>query len=500
MLSKSIRTSFWVTVFLAGFVFWIPTYPPMIDVPQHAGQVALLLDIISNDHHRTGDYYLNILTPYWLGYGLWALLAQIFTLVASLKILLTLTYWLYILASVNLRKEAKADPRLDWLLIPAFFGFSFKFGFLTFLMASPLVILMLVCTLKHCEKTSRKSSFILIIGGALLFCSHALAFLYWLASSYLILLVHSDIKLLKRKKLIPLLILSVLPPLYFTLFKLNPTNDQIISSHSVIWHYDSPRYLELLIYPYGAPGNSPMDMYIFILMMVSPLLLKSKIKFAQPIFAPFALLLSLWFLAPDYAMKTEFLYERFSLIFIPLYICLFTLTSKSKKLSTSKPSRTIIHLAIPLLSLYTMLSIAWQFYLFDKETIVFSSVLNKIPEKGRLLSIIQDQSSPAARNITLYTNFGSWYQAEKKGTTDFSFAWFPPQPIRFKKENLPDISPTMPSNIKSIHWSKFDASRYDYFLIRKIASDKSLLIPHQCTKLIADAGGWSAYARISCSD
>lgn len=492
----SMRHLFWLVALLTGGIFWIPTYPPMIDLPQHAGQVSLLIDIFKGGVSRTNEFELNVLTPYWLGYGTWALLSSWMPLITSLKVLLSLTYFAFILSAVAIRKERGSDPRLDWLLLPAFFGFSFKFGFFTFLMAGPIVLLMLNLAFKHAKEPSKKSALIIIIGGIILFCSHALAFLYWLASSYLIIAMSKNNSIyMFYQKIKPIIILTALPPIYYIIFSENTINQQIISSKSIIWLYDSPRLLELFIYPYGSHGNSAIEMYMYILLILSPFFIGLRPSLSTPTVAPVIVFMIFWFTSPDYAMKTEFLYERFSLIFIPIYISLFKAHSKK---STTHPVVEINSFIIPTISTTLILSLCWQFINFEKEAHNFKSVISKIPNNGRLLSIIQDTNSPAAHNSNLYINYGSWYQAEKGGIADFNFAWFPPQPVRFKKETLPNISPKGSANMDKINWLKFDAQRYDYFLTRKTSDQPDLLIQHQCTKLIAQSGNWRAYSRISC--
>ncbi len=300
------------------------------------------------------------------------------------------------------------------------------------------------------------------------------------------------------KKISPLLFLTTLPPLYYIIFNHNIINKKIDSSHSILWLHDSQRILELFIYPYGSHGNSAIDMYIYILLILSPFLIGLKPRISSLSSAPFWVLIIFWFILPDYAMKTEFLYERFSLVFIPVYICIFKKKNPNAIEKKQSSFEAINSYLVPLLSIFLIASLYWQSKKYDEESISFKYVLSKIPDNGRLLSIIQDTGSPAARNSTLYINYGSWYQAEKGGIADFSFAWFPPQPVRFKMEALPYISPKDPWNMEKINWSTFNAEKYDYFLTRRNSRQPNLLIPYQCTKLIAQSGNWHAYSRVSC--
>ena len=63
-----------------------------------------------------------------------------------------------------------------------------------------------------------------------------------------------------------------------------------------------------------------------------------------------------------------------------------------------------------------------------------------LPEK-RILMLF-DSPSPSSGLLTSnteYLHFGSWYQAQKHGWTDFNFAAYRPQIVRFKPDKLPPI-------------------------------------------------------------
>jgi hypothetical protein len=59
---------------LCGLPVWLPYYPPMVDLPQHAAQVTLLLNIGKPGFPFSDLFHLNLFTPYLLGYGLIAVL------------------------------------------------------------------------------------------------------------------------------------------------------------------------------------------------------------------------------------------------------------------------------------------------------------------------------------------------------------------------------------------------------------------------------------------
>jgi len=57
-----------VASLLATAPVWIPTFPPMTDLPQHASQVALLQAMLHGGFSYESSFHINWFTPYPLGY------------------------------------------------------------------------------------------------------------------------------------------------------------------------------------------------------------------------------------------------------------------------------------------------------------------------------------------------------------------------------------------------------------------------------------------------
>ncbi|MFX8449327.1 hypothetical protein ABTL80_20275, partial [Acinetobacter baumannii] len=75
------------------------------------------------------------------GYGLALALSFVMPVTVAIKVLLTLVYYGFVSACIQLRKQFAGDARIDWLFVPSFFGFAYDFGLFTFLVAAPLALL-----------------------------------------------------------------------------------------------------------------------------------------------------------------------------------------------------------------------------------------------------------------------------------------------------------------------------------------------------------------------
>ena len=134
------RFLFVLTVIWGASIFWIAPRPPMTDLAQHAGQVALIHELLTGTSPWADVFRLNFFTPYLLGYGVALALSFFMPVAVTLKVTLSLAYVAFVFALVKLRQRFSADPRLDWFFLLSFFGPAYAWGFLTFLTAAPVAI------------------------------------------------------------------------------------------------------------------------------------------------------------------------------------------------------------------------------------------------------------------------------------------------------------------------------------------------------------------------
>src|SRR5689334_20703882 len=86
------RPLFILLALWGGLIVWIAPHPPMVDLPQHAGQVALLRDMLSGNSKWFSLFRINPATPYLIGYGLALPLSYLMPISAAIKLLISLSY------------------------------------------------------------------------------------------------------------------------------------------------------------------------------------------------------------------------------------------------------------------------------------------------------------------------------------------------------------------------------------------------------------------------
>jgi hypothetical protein len=145
------RIALWAAALIGLVVIWIAPRPPMIDLAQHAGQVALLRDLLFGRSKWAPELTINFVTPYLIGYGLALPLSLIMPVAAAIKTVLSLAYFGFIAGCRALRRDLKAPPQLDAFYLVPFFGFAYDWGLYTFLVATPVGLAFVWLALKYAK-------------------------------------------------------------------------------------------------------------------------------------------------------------------------------------------------------------------------------------------------------------------------------------------------------------------------------------------------------------
>lgn len=437
------RYTFYLIVVLITLLLSTSSFLPMIDLPQHAGQVGVLKSFLLGDTSAPwfNDIELNYLTTYWVAYGMATLLSLVLPVNYAVNTVVGLAFLSFVLSFSVLRRmrSSKNTNILDWVLLPSFFGFAYTWGFLTFLLAIPVGILLVIQNLKLIETGYKKYFIFVILCGVLLYFSHMLVFLFFclIASSMTIVNNQEHNARKKLKQLIPFYLLSLL--IFFFLFtstfyandELGKYND-LYYPNIVYGSFENRKDL-LLLYPWSIEKNSffPLEL-ISVFLLILPFFMGLRLSTDFKKYIPFMIFLIIWFTLPEQMVRTAFVQQRFSVFLFPFYILLFD-SQNNPLLKTHWVlyfiwcCLSLLLLSLPIIDLMS----------FNKNTRSFSDILKHIPAKKRALGLVYDPRG-SLRQGGVYAYFPSWYQAKKEGWVDFNFAWFSPQIIRYKSGHIPE--------------------------------------------------------------
>lgn len=502
------RRLFFVTVAWGALSMALAPRLPMVDLPQHAAQIGLLRDLISGGSPWEHLVRINLFTPYLAEYGLALLLSMVMPIHAAFASLLALAFLGFVAACRRLRRDMDGDERLDWLFVLGFFGFAWKFGFVTFLVAAPIGIVFLLLARRHAERPTPKSALSLGLAGLLLFFSHGLLFLFAALAGAALLLAHRSLS--RARGLLPLApfgALCILAASYNLLvLQADPAPNQ---RSTPVWDGGLAgtvdRLKTLFVHPFGLRQDRQFAA-LALLAFCAPWALGSRWNRARRGFwIPFALVVLVILAAPSSALKADYIPERFALFLLPFYALLFT--RPASETPAPRAHRTMASLTATALMLgcWTHLAVhTARLRAFARESAAADHLLSLIPPGKRVLSLVVDHRSPAAGNPSVYLHHVAWYQSERRGFVDLNFAYYVPQIVRFRDGCTPGVTPGFESRPLTFDFHRHRGRIYDYFVVRDNTPSAAsltdrLLTTAEChVELAAASGDWLLFARREC--
>ncbi len=493
--------------------FWIAPHPPLTDLPQHAGQVALMNDLIFGQSRWSELFKINFLTPYLTTYALATILSQVMSIATAFKLLLSIGYLTFVFMCIQLRKHFKVDQRLDWLFVLPFFGFACKYGFLSFVLSAPIGLWFILVADKYAENTNNAYAIKLTAIGLLLLFSHGLMFLFAFGVGYALLFLRTlKINNFVLKAMPYLIILFAFSVIFLVNLQLNKNLG--LAEYSIEASQNGLKSLELVRIPqafFYVVAGSKISIFplihipVIFILFVAPWVFGLRINFRNmPACTFFIITIAIFAFVPGYIFGTYFVYQRFSLFIIPSYALLFTLQPSHFKTHTSyKELIEKIMLMMLILACWILLTFnTISAVKFKKETAEFDQLISSLQSGHKALSLILDPISSADNNSIAYMHYPLWYQAEKNGLVYDNFAIYAPMPVRFKPGHIhlgyDGADPT------SFDWLKHKGYMYKYFFVRTSNNGNAPINWFKnapCSpKIIANKGQWLIYENQSCSN
>ena len=486
-------------------IFWLAPHPPMVDLPQHAAQVALLRDLLQGASPWADFFRVNWITPYLIGYGLALPLALVMPVAAALKLLLSLAYLAFVFMCVRLRRHFEADARLDWLFLLGFFGFAYTWGFFTFLVAAPIGLWFLLLADRYAREQSLRRAAGVTTVGLILLASHGLMFVFAVGTGFLLLAAHARSWRAFVLALWPYVIFGLASIIYFLISRQVSSGLALDQSlpQTLLWG-NGPRIPDTLIFPLCAnvQGLSVLlPLFTVLFMIAAPWLMRARIDFQhKSSWLPHVVIVLIMLMVPSYALNTQFLYQRFALFLLPTYAWMFTWQAESLRSIDRRNARVAMSLII--LLCFAMLSVhsirAWR---FGQESADIDHLMAVVEPGQRALALVFAPDSSADNNRKIYAHYPAWYQAEHQGLVDFNFAWFPPQIVRYRPDHLPAVRPGFEWHPERFDWNTHDGGAYRYFFVRPPPGQpQNLFAGAPCTpKLLLTLGSWAVYENRPCS-
>lgn len=467
------------------FTIWSVTYLPMTDLPMHTAQVY-----IWNHYYDPGTafaqrYELNYFTPYLAGYGLARFCSMLMPLSAAMKMVLTIAVLAQPFALLALIRRAGGDTWWALAGFPLALGFSFRFGFLNFLLGIGPALLLVTLGLHYAQRPSLRLGVALALVAVLMFWVHLLLLVFACAVIACLILTH-------RPPTVKAAILRMLPlfapvpiiALWSVLFR-----EAGFISPVTTW---SPQPLRRLVgFPMALGGmmrDIPATAFgVMLLALIATYVWQvGWRRINRAIAAPSLVGLAAYFLIPKMLVGVGYLYGRFASLAVMLFL---------PALPRETPKR--YRVAIAVLSVSYIALCAYRFHQFDAATRSFD----------RVAAIIQPGETVLGRMISrdgftgdaAYLHFADYCVSNRAADTASQTGLYFHALARYRAGKIP---PGIPLGIEWepawFHWAEHRG--YNYVLVRAESDvgDPAGVLFHEPEaragmQLLAHEGAWWLY-------
>jgi hypothetical protein len=452
---------------------------PISDLPQHAAQVALFAALGDPSFPFAGQYELNFFTPYLLAYLIAGALTLAMPVPLAFKATLYLALLAWLWAYFRFLRRTGATPW--WLLVvfPVFFGMSFLWGFVNYLLAVPLVLLAVELSFVHGAAPDRRTAMKLGLVGVACFFAHGPACVFGMGLGGAVALLRHGRRAGAVRLLLPYLPAALLAVAWWLL---QPAHPFAVSR--------DPFLRQLGIFRRLLGGESDFEAgawsLALLLLMLSGLAAGWRVLREQPAREAWArrlpLLAVLVYVVamPDNFGSFYWAAGRF-VLFVPLFAG-WWLGPKAWRLSPQ---------LISVLVLGWLVVLAARFGQAERELAPPRQLVASLPERGTLLSIRLD-SDRNDFGIPLAIHQAAWYTVYRQGQADFSFASFDNVLVRYKA----DRRPLVPAGFEHAPW-RFDVMKvagdyFDFWLVYA-PPGASANLPPERFRLRERIGAWWLY-------
>jgi len=488
---------------LATIPVWIATYPPMSDLPQHAAQVTLLRALHDPHFAYAGLFHTNWLTPYLSGYLLIYLLSSLVGIVFACKIVIALALAALPLSTALMMRETGVDTYWALLTIPAMYGFSYHWGLLNFIVATPVGMVFLWLMRRYLRAPGLKRSLgIALLINVLFFC-HALICLFFgmIAVGYILLEKKTFKGILGS--LAPLA--SVLPIMVFWFLKTSAGNAvvHVPIGWDLGWFNVTPQdyyafsqwanrpdpgwgrvagFFSRLL---GTRPNPLWDVYGMILFAL-PLLAGLRPSRRLKAWLPWCCCVVALLFLPNFAFDAAFLYARFTVFALPFWLLAMEPVAApsaipKQRARTRKPKREVASPAAGLARSRTVAAAAgcmvvlWLTVVsvhavqFNAAAKGFEGVLARMEPGQRVMSFMPEREDESSIAPT-FLHFPAWYAAQKEGVVDPNFAAGAVELVVYRPDWGPNLPPGFDWSPGMFRWQEHGGENYRYFVLR-VAGD-----------------------------
>ena len=459
--------------------FFSVPYLPMVDLPQHAAQIAIWLHLHDPKWSEFQLFELNLRTPYLGVYALARGLSALLGVVPALK----LAVWLSIVghwAAFDWLVRSLGHARwLGLLGLPLGMGYGFYFGFISFIGALPFGLCATCLALRHRVQPTLASG--LWLGSAL--CATLATHGFALGLTMVLvapLLLRGGGSLISRG-------LPLLAPALLMLIWLVPGS----SARSIGFTIWDPRFWELNQMPgllLASSGADHAASALGLILLGIVLLSLGRPSREPERFLPLLVMLLGYCLFPLSLGGFTPLHPRFAAFLVPSLLLAFQPSGAKRSPYFDG------FIAFTTAGWFCLFAVRLQ--RFSRETQPITDFIARMPAGLSIRPLIFERESHAFPGLPAMIHLSAYYVPEKGGYQGYSFAMYPTSVVRYH----PDVVPTMDRGAEwHPEWfsAAYELDGYQCFLVKSSLDRSAELFEAQVDRLslVFHEQDFWAYAR-----
>lgn len=480
----------WLAALTAAFLIsvpiWLPDFPPLVDLPQHAANLELARQLILGASDWQKLVHNQWFTPYY-GFYLPAFVLSLFLSSVTAAKVVAAVSMLSIPAAVAVVLRRRAlSPWLALLVVPGLYGFAFQWGFVSFMVACSALVLGIDAIERYFESGARQGAAAIAAYSILLFFLHAYA--------YGLFMVIYGVRWLTCSRALRAVLVALPSGILALAWLAWAAQGPAQAKQPVLWDLGWGRIGQLMRDLLGVDfGGAEQLLGFAIIVLICLGVGGSRLSRSPWRLLPVLIVVAAYFVLPNRVMGTYFTYQRFSIFILPLLL----LALQSRQLPAAEaasPGGTLGGLIAGLLVALVLSIQGAKAYQFDRESAGFTPILQAIPERQRVLYLAFDPQT-LWYSAPSYLHFAQWYGAQKKGFVEFNFASFYGLPVVYQ----PPAGALAPPNIEWFpNQFRCDApyvKEFGYVLVKaEIDLGEMYFDDPRCgLSLMQSGGGWWLY-------
>ena len=487
LFSLDSRPFFIVVCVLSVIPLWIPEYLPLVDAAQSSAQVTGLQQILAGNPFFTNNFEINWFTPYLGAHLLLYLISFVMPIVAATKLVVSAAVISLPVVSGWLLKSVGGDQRLKWLAIPGGYSFALYWGFLTFMVAVPIALGLLLLTIRFERQPTLRRGISIALYSVFLFYCHviALGFGAMISLTYL---------LARNWRDLPRLIRCAIPytaplPLIAVWMQGILATEASVQGRPVVFGSLTERFIVLFTQFSGLDGIAfAVSLATVTLIILLPFVVGYRISKKPERWLPLAVGFFVYMIFPSYMQNTAYLFQRLAIFIIPLWLMVWE--------PPRRPSRVLPVAIVAVIAVWLGVN-GQRFINFAKESESFATVMHQAEGGKRMAGMLFCNASEFFVN-PVYLHFTAWYQAESRGISDMSFATMHPSLVRYRDMQAPRVVEQLAWQPVAFQWDRDGGPSYDYFIVCAGGDAGQLIFKDHVgsVELVAHEAPWWLYRNV----